>query len=67
VIGCASTTGKLHYLKQLGFDHIFNYKTEDLDSELQAAAPGGIDVFYDNVNTLVYYSYYWYLIFYQPK
>jgi NADPH-dependent curcumin reductase CurA len=36
-------------LKQLGFDEAFNYKTTDTAAALKAAAPDGIDVYFDNV------------------
>jgi NADPH-dependent curcumin reductase CurA len=49
VIGSCGSDQKVAYLKQLGFDHAFNYKTSDIRKELQAGAPSGIDVYFDNV------------------
>jgi len=49
VVGCAGTDDKCAWLKTLGFDHVFNYKTADLATELKAAAPNGFNVFFDNV------------------
>lgn len=36
-------------LKDVGFDHAFNYKTCDTAAALAAAAPDGIDIYFDNV------------------
>jgi NADPH-dependent curcumin reductase CurA len=49
VIGFAGTDEKVDYLKSIGFDHAFNYKTVDLHETLTQTVPGGINVFYDNV------------------
>ena len=49
VIGYAGTDAKCDWLKSLGFDYAFNYKTTDLRETLKEAAPKGIDVYYDNV------------------
>ncbi|XP_070552689.1 prostaglandin reductase 1-like isoform X2 [Ptychodera flava] len=49
VIGYAGSDEKVKYLKELGFDAAFNYKTVDLDETLKAAAPNGVDVYFDNV------------------
>nr|XP_054775653.1 prostaglandin reductase 1-like [Lytechinus pictus] len=50
VIGSAGSEEKLEYLKELGFDEVFNYKTTpDLDAKLKELAPDGIDVYFDNV------------------
>lgn len=52
VIGCAGTDAKVAYLTgELGFDAAFNYRTAqpDILSALQEAAPGGIDIYFDNV------------------
>ena len=37
------------YLKQLGFDEAINYKTANLAEALAAAAPNGVDCYFDNV------------------
>jgi NADPH-dependent curcumin reductase CurA len=50
VIGFAGTDEKVRFLKEdLGFDHAFNYKTDDVDKSLKRAAPNGIDCYFDNV------------------
>lgn len=36
-------------LKQYGCDSAFNYKTNDTAAALAAAAPDGIDIYFDNV------------------
>ncbi|CAH1250130.1 PTGR1 [Branchiostoma lanceolatum] len=48
VIGCAGTDEKVNWLRELGFDYVFNYKTGSLDEELKTAAPEGIDCYFDN-------------------
>jgi NADPH-dependent curcumin reductase CurA len=50
VIGSCGSDEKVNFLKQeLGFDHAFNYKTANIRAELRAAAPEGIDVYFENV------------------
>jgi NADPH-dependent curcumin reductase CurA len=50
VIGSAGSDEKVCYvLDELGFDAAFNYRTAPLREQLRAAAPGGIDVYFDNV------------------
>jgi len=50
VIGSAGSEDKCRWLKQeLGLDAAINYKTVELRSALKAAAPRGIDVYFDNV------------------
>lgn len=49
VIGSAGSDAKVEHLQSCGFSHAFNYKTCDLESELTGAAPGGLDVYFDNV------------------
>lgn len=49
VIGYAGTDEKVVILKELGFDHAYNYKTVDLGASLKEAAPNGVDCFFDNV------------------
>ncbi len=50
VIGIAGTKEKCDWLvNELGFDAALNYKTDDLDAGLQAFAPDGIDVHFENV------------------
>ena len=50
VIGSAGTDEKCHWLKdELGLDAVINYKNGDLRTALKAAAPKGIDVYFENV------------------
>jgi NADPH-dependent curcumin reductase CurA len=50
VIGSAGGAEKIAYLKEIGVDHAIDYKAEkDLTAALMRAAPGGIDVYFDNV------------------
>jgi NADPH-dependent curcumin reductase CurA len=50
VIGSAGSPEKIGVLlKDLGFDAAFNYKDGNLPAQLSAAAPDGIDVYFDNV------------------
>lgn len=50
VIGIAGGPDKCRYLREkLGADVAIDYKNADLAAEVAAAAPGGINVFFDNV------------------
>ncbi|XP_047119138.1 prostaglandin reductase 1-like [Schistocerca piceifrons] len=50
VIGFAGSESKVKWLKDdLGFHHVFNYKTTDVSTALKQAAPDGVDVYFDNV------------------
>ena len=50
VIGSAGSAEKVSYLlDELGFDAAFNYRDGDVSELLSAAAPDGIDVYFDNV------------------
>ncbi|GAA3652273.1 hypothetical protein C8D88_1011373 [Lentzea atacamensis] len=50
VIGSAGSAEKVKYLtEELGFDAAFNYKDGPVAEQLAAAAPNGIDVYFDNV------------------
>jgi NADPH-dependent curcumin reductase CurA len=50
VIGSAGSAEKVRYLTdELGFDAAFNYKDGPVVDQLKAAAPDGIDVYFDNV------------------
>ncbi|RMB60165.1 NADP-dependent oxidoreductase [Tessaracoccus antarcticus] len=49
VIGSAGSPEKVARLMELGFDAAFNYHDGDVSEQLQAAAPDGIDVYFDNV------------------
>ncbi|XP_060081379.1 prostaglandin reductase 1-like [Ylistrum balloti] len=49
VVGCAGNEDKCKWLKELGFDEVFNYKKVDLSEALKTAAPDGYDCFFDNI------------------
>ncbi|QFZ16536.1 NADP-dependent oxidoreductase [Saccharothrix syringae] len=50
VVGSAGSAEKVAYLvDELGFDAAFNYKDGPVADQLAAAAPDGIDVYFDNV------------------
>jgi NADPH-dependent curcumin reductase CurA len=50
VIGSAGSDDKCRWLKEdLKLDAVINYKTQELRTALKAAAPRGIDVYFDNV------------------
>ena len=50
VVGIAGGAEKCRYVvEELGFDACVDYKTGDLDTALKAAAPAGIDAYFDNV------------------
>ncbi|XP_027034118.1 prostaglandin reductase 1-like [Tachysurus fulvidraco] len=50
VVGSAGSEEKVAYLKDLGFDYVFNYKTiTSLDEALKQASPEGYDCYFENV------------------
>ncbi|MDO5735470.1 MAG: NADP-dependent oxidoreductase [Propionibacteriaceae bacterium] len=49
VIGSAGSAEKVQRLTELGFDAAFNYHDAPVSEQLHAAAPEGIDVYFDNV------------------
>ncbi len=50
VIGIAGGPAKVAYLTEtLGFDAAIDYKNENVNERLRTLAPGGVNVFYDNV------------------
>lgn len=49
-IGIAGGPEKGQWLRdELGFDHVVDYKSEDVSERLGKLAPDGVDVFFDNV------------------
>ncbi len=57
VIGVVGSDEKAAWCKNdLKFDHVINYKTCDLGTEISKVAPEGIDVFYDNVGGEFYHE-----------
>src|SRR6185503_9933631 len=49
VVGSAGSPEKVAWLRDLGFDAAFDYHDGPVADLLAAAAPDGIDVFFDNV------------------
>ncbi|CAG7720408.1 unnamed protein product [Allacma fusca] len=49
VIGFAGTDDKVAWLKTLGFDQAYNYKSVDLVETFQSNVKQGIDCYFDNV------------------
>ncbi|MEU4537091.1 NADP-dependent oxidoreductase [Streptosporangium sp. NPDC023825] len=50
VVGSAGSREKVaHLIRDLGFDAAFNYRDGEIHEQLARAAPGGIDVYFDNV------------------
>ena len=50
-MGSAGSDEKVAWLKDLGFDEAFNYKTvSSIDEALKKYCPNGIDVFFENVS-----------------
>uniref|UniRef100_A0A3B3C803 Prostaglandin reductase 1 n=1 Tax=Oryzias melastigma TaxID=30732 RepID=A0A3B3C803_ORYME len=50
VVGSAGSEAKVAFLKELGFDEAFNYKTiTSLEEALRKASPDGYDCFFENV------------------
>ncbi len=50
VVGIAGGDDKIAYVKELGFDAAFNYKTTtDYSAKLKELCPKGIDCYFDNV------------------
>jgi NADPH-dependent curcumin reductase CurA len=49
VVGSAGTAEKVEWLRSIGFDAAFDYHDGPVADSLAAAAPDGIDVFFDNV------------------
>ena len=54
VVGFAGSDEKVEYLKSIGFDAAYNYKTvKSLSDALTEGCPNGVDVFFDNVRHLL--------------
>ncbi|XP_072315209.1 prostaglandin reductase 1-like [Eucyclogobius newberryi] len=50
VVGSTGSEAKLAFLKELGFDQAFNYKTVgSLEEALRSASPEGYDCYFENV------------------
>ena len=49
VVGTAGSDEKCRWLEdELGFDKAINYKAEDLEQQIRAATPDGIDLYFEN-------------------
>ena len=49
VLGSAGSEEKLEWLRELGFDAVFNYREQSARTALGELASDGIDVYFDNV------------------
>jgi hypothetical protein len=49
VLGSAGSEEKLAWLRELGFDGVFNYREQRPRQALPGLAPDGIDIYFDNV------------------
>jgi NADPH-dependent curcumin reductase CurA len=49
VVASAGSDEKCDWLRSVGVDHAINYKKGNLLEQVRAAAPNGIDVYFDNV------------------
>jgi len=49
VVGYAGSDDKVEWLKTLGFDKAYNYKTQELPKTLKEGATEGVDCYFDNV------------------
>ena len=48
-VGSAGSEEKVSWLLELGFDEVFNYRERPAREALAELAPGGIDIYFDNV------------------
>jgi NADPH-dependent curcumin reductase CurA len=49
VIGSVGSDEKMEFVKELGYDAVFNYKKDSVVEALQGLAPEGLDIYFDNV------------------
>ncbi len=49
VVGIAGGPEKCAWLREIGFDAVIDYKSEDVSAGLKAHCPKGVDVYFDNV------------------
>lgn len=49
VIGSCGSEEKMDYARSIGYDGVFNYKTENATEVISKLAPNGIDCYFDNV------------------
>ncbi|WDS34922.1 NADP-dependent oxidoreductase [Pseudoxanthomonas sp.] len=53
-VGIAGGPDKCRYLRQIGFDVALDHRAPDFASALEAAVPGGIDIYFENVGGKVF-------------
>jgi NADPH-dependent curcumin reductase CurA len=53
-IGVAGGPEKVAYLKEIGFDAAIDHRSPDFKAQLAAAAPDGVDVYFENVGAHVW-------------
>lgn len=53
-VGIAGGPEKVAYLRELGFDAAIDHRADDFAEQLKAAAPDGIDVYFENVGGKVW-------------
>lgn len=53
VIGTCGSDEKAQLLKELGCDHVINYKSQDVKAELNRIAPDGLDVVLEGVGGIM--------------
>lgn len=56
VIGLTGSDEKVEFCKEIGFDHVINYKTSDINEEIKKVAPDGVDIYFDNAGGTFYSS-----------
>lgn len=49
VVGSVGSERKAERCRELGYDAVVNYKQPDVEAQLAAACPDGIDIYFDNV------------------
>jgi NADPH-dependent curcumin reductase CurA len=49
VVGSAGSEEKLAWLRDIGFDAVFDYRRHPVRAALTEAAPEGVDIYFDNV------------------
>lgn len=57
MIAFAGSDDKVEWChKDLGFDHVFNYKKVNFSEEISKLAPNGVELFFDNVGGEWYHT-----------
>lgn len=49
VVGLAGSDEKCEFLKEIGYDEVINYKTDDIGGKLDEYCPDGMNIYFDNV------------------